>query len=74
MQQAFALKTNDPDFSSFEEEIIKALENEYEDKDGKYNSTSIKTDTRAGNTKPDFKRQHGIIEATNTEREGQDSA
>jgi len=71
MHQAFALKTTDSDFDSVEEEIIKAMENEYEDEDGNYKSTSIKAENKPGNTKPDFKRQQGIIEGSSNEGESQ---
>ena len=74
MHQAFALKTTDSDFGAVEEEIIKELENEYEDEDGNYKSTSIKAPNKPGNTKPDFKRQQGISEATSNEGESQYSS
>ena len=71
MHQAFALKTTDSDFGSVEEEIIKALENEYEDENGNYKSTSSNAENKPGNTKQEFKRQQGIIEATSNDGESQ---
>ena len=41
MQEAFALKTSDPNFRSAEEDIIKAIENDYDEEDVNEDSIQV---------------------------------